>query len=72
MMVDFEKRCSYLEAELNRITSAYDIINSEHSMMLEELGFSKEIKPTRVLIKTAILLRSDAVHATDDGGKKWK
>lgn len=34
-MVDFEKRCSYLEAELKRITSAYDILNSEHSMMLE-------------------------------------
>ena len=43
-----------LKKELRIYINAYNILNSEHTMMLKELGLNPEIKPTKEIIKKAI------------------
>jgi hypothetical protein len=53
-MSSFQEKIDYLKSELEQITHAYNVINSEHSMMLKELGLSNEVKPTKELVRNAI------------------
>ncbi len=65
-MSNFKEKIEKLIGDLNRMEFAYNVLNKEHSMMLEELGLSTEITPTREIVKTAIMLRGDVSHAVKE------